>query len=302
VGRYSLVWYAARITASRENPGRTHVLDEFYYGLDAPRTPRLLCSRAVNDKYWSAAKCRREGIDLPDEPSLTDWPTCDGCSGAWAHILTSQRHTLEARPFRWEHYWEETHGLRPVGQTAALLKARNDALQGKPMFPQLRSSTAGQDTDRPVTRRTQVTDVALEAHLTETFTVEARGSATARRTEAELVLRYAEYIACLGSTAVGKQIDIAGAVRLRVDLFDLCREELVEAKSSNSRNDVRLALGQLLDYQRYVLPRSMAVLLPADPEPDIIELLHSYQITCIVEDIPGSFKRIEPPGSAAITD
>jgi hypothetical protein len=270
----------------------------FYYGTDERSAPRLLCARAITDRYWSAAKCRSEGIDLPDEPTLTDWPTCVPCSGGWVHILTSQGHTPEARSFWWTNLWEEDHGLRPVGETAATLRARDEALIGKPMFPQLRSNRHDRVGESQIARPAGVTDVALEAQLTASFVVEARNPTTVSRKEAKLVRRYVDSIERVGSTATRKRIDVGGPAPLYADLFDHAREELIEAKSSSSRDDVRLALGQLLDYRRYVKPRSMAVLLPADPGADMIELLHSHGITCVVEVVPGVFNRIDPPEPA----
>ena len=52
---------------------------------------------------------------------------------------------------------------------------------------------------------------------------------------------------------------------------------------------VRLALGQVLDYGRYVQGVELAVLLPGMPAADLVELLKSYQIGCVVEDNPGQF-------------
>lgn len=47
------------------------------------------------------------------------------------------------------------------------------------------------------------------------------------------------------------------------DLYDLSRLEIIEAKASCDRDAVRMALGQLLDYSRYVEHRSLAMLTPA---------------------------------------
>ena len=39
---------------------------------------------------------------------------------------------------------------------------------------------------------------------------------------------------------------------LRVDLFDTRTKTLIEAKAEASRNHLRLGIGQLLDYARYL--------------------------------------------------
>jgi hypothetical protein len=64
---------------------------------------------------------------------------------------------------------------------------------------------------------------------------------------------------------------------------------LYEAKGTVERMSVRLALGQVLDYGRYVQGVELAVLLPGMPAADLVELLKSYQIGCVVEDNPGQF-------------
>ena len=57
---------------------------------------------------------------------------------------------------------------------------------------------------------------------------------------------------------------------------------LLEAKGSVRRNDIRMAIGQLLDYQRLMgEPVTLAVLLPEYPAVDIVVLLHSLRITVI---------------------
>ncbi|WP_370362114.1 hypothetical protein [Catenulispora sp. MAP12-49] len=50
---------------------------------------------------------------------------------------------------------------------------------------------------------------------------------------------------------------------------------LVEAKSSASRDSVRMALGQLLDYTRFLDKPAQAILVPSRPEGDVLELARS---------------------------
>lgn len=52
---------------------------------------------------------------------------------------------------------------------------------------------------------------------------------------------------------------------------------------------VRLALGQVLDYGRYVNDSALAVLLPEPPAADLVELLESHNVGCVVEGKPGEF-------------
>lgn len=148
-----------------------------------------------------------------------------------------------------------------------------------------------QTASSPITR-----DVPMETHVAETFQTEPRREPTvAERREADLVGRYTAWLNATGSTVTRKEIrlpDLGHA--LYTDLFDHARSELVEAKSSASRHYVRLAIGQLLDYARYVDHESRAVLLPSDPGAELVELLHSIKIACVYETTSGAFVRVDP--------
>lgn len=78
------------------------------------------------------------------------------------------------------------------------------------------------------------------------------------------------------------RFDLTDGRRLAADGYDPSSQLLVEAKGSVRRNDIRMAIGQLFDYQRLMgHPVALAVLLPEYPAVDIVELLHSIRITVI---------------------
>ena len=52
---------------------------------------------------------------------------------------------------------------------------------------------------------------------------------------------------------------------------------------------VRLALGQVLDYGRYVDQSRLAVLLPEAPAADLVELLELHNVGCVVQTNPDNF-------------
>ena len=54
-------------------------------------------------------------------------------------------------------------------------------------------------------------------------------------------------------------------------------QTLIEAKANTERTSIRMAIGQLLDYQRHHIPKpkNLAVLLPNLPNNDLVDLLHS---------------------------
>ena len=80
-----------------------------------------------------------------------------------------------------------------------------------------------------------------------------------------------------------------GSTTLFSDLADITDNILYEAKGSADRMAVRLALGQVLDYGRYITGSRLAVLLPEAPAADLVELLELHDIGCVVETTPGTF-------------
>ena len=60
---------------------------------------------------------------------------------------------------------------------------------------------------------------------------------------------------------------------------------LYEVKSSSSRHHVRTALGQVLDYRRFLAHISaVGVVLPERPVDDLIDLLRSLGVGLVVEE------------------
>lgn len=103
----------------------------------------------------------------------------------------------------------------------------------------------------------------------------------AERKELRLVHTFRDWLSSAhGLAATGLRIPYAAEGRnLRADLFVTTPRVLVEAKSSAAREKIRLAIGQLLDYQRWIQPRPrMCVLVPAPPAEDMLDLLHALGI------------------------
>lgn len=146
----------------------------------------------------------------------------------------------------------------------------------------------------PASDTGEVKDIPIESHQTEAFVIQPKtGPTAAERREAALVQRYEKWLVAKGSKVCRKAIRISGtATHLYTDLFDLSAGELVEAKGTASRNDVRLALGQILDYARFVEHEKRAVLLPVHPGSDLADLLATYQVDCIYEVAGGEFERL----------
>lgn len=142
-----------------------------------------------------------------------------------------------------------------------------------------------------------ITNIPIEAVNSETFVVTSSPeSIEAQRREALLVKAYETWLVGQGHQVGRQQITPPGEVRpITTDLYDHTTTELVEAKSSNSRQHVRMALGQVLDYVRYLdEAQSQAVLLPSKPRDDLIALLNTHDISCVWQDPSGTFERADP--------
>jgi hypothetical protein len=56
---------------------------------------------------------------------------------------------------------------------------------------------------------------------------------------------------------------------------------LVEAKGSTERNAFRMAVGQIADYRRFLNGPRCAILLPAKPRQDLLELAKTEEIAVV---------------------
>jgi hypothetical protein len=106
---------------------------------------------------------------------------------------------------------------------------------------------------------------------------------TRSRGEASLVLAYSDFLLDHGHSVTGRHYLAEGEARpLRADLLVQDLNVIVEAKASDARHAIRMAVGQLYDYQRFE-PSSptLAVLVPREPIPDLRRLLESRDIACV---------------------
>jgi hypothetical protein len=79
---------------------------------------------------------------------------------------------------------------------------------------------------------------------------------------------------------------VAGGNTLYCDVYEPDKRHLIEAKGSATREDIRMAIGQLFDYERLTQQAGkgksrLAVLLPERPVPGIEQLLTSLKIGVI---------------------
>lgn len=143
---------------------------------------------------------------------------------------------------------------------------------------------------------TSGTFVVPEAFGTKLSLRAAAAATIAVRHEAELTRAYKAHLESAGHRTGAFQIKVKGLTStLRTDLYDATDHVLYEAKGSNSREDVRMALGQILDYSRYVeTPEhegepKRVILLPAAPPPDMYALLDRYDVGVVYRSDDGRF-------------
>jgi hypothetical protein len=108
--------------------------------------------------------------------------------------------------------------------------------------------------------------------------------------EAQLARRFQMYLEKHHRKVKRYRIVPAGQPALYSDLADVTENILYEAKGSADRMSVRLALGQVLDYGRFVQGSRLAVLLPKAPPADLIGLLERHDVGCVVETTPNEFR------------
>ncbi len=61
---------------------------------------------------------------------------------------------------------------------------------------------------------------------------------------------------------------------------------LVEAKGTVERDAIRMALGQLADYRRFLNATRCAILLPSKPSDDLLDVARREQVFIVWQDGP----------------
>jgi hypothetical protein len=129
-------------------------------------------------------------------------------------------------------------------------------------------------------------DVPIEQQQTErAFVAPSHEPYEAERREQRLVLDLEAHLRRLGHEVTRQRIVPEAEARpLFTDLYDATTGTLVEAKGTVERGAIRMAIGQLADYKRFIAdgaPNHLAVLLPRPPRPDLIALLRGQGIELI---------------------
>lgn len=143
----------------------------------------------------------------------------------------------------------------------------------------------------PVTPSDEVTVDLVpieEQHTERSFVTPNRDPYEVERAEAVLVHRYRRHLQRQGHKVTRLRVVPPGeGAPLYSDLWDESALELVEAKGNVTRDQMRHAVGQLLDYGRFVEARRRSVLVPTRPRPDLLAYLRSVGIDVIYPDGDG---------------
>lgn len=127
----------------------------------------------------------------------------------------------------------------------------------------------------------RVKEVPVEQYLTESTLIEGeREPYASERREQKLVRAFVERLEREGHDVCRLQFRPEGeAAPLYCDIFDKTTNTLYEAKGTVTRNAIRMAIGQLVDYGRFAEPpAARSILLPEKPRPDLLVLAESQGI------------------------
>ncbi|WP_405448880.1 hypothetical protein OG350_21200 [Streptomyces achromogenes] len=132
----------------------------------------------------------------------------------------------------------------------------------------------------------------IEQHATaETIAEIIAGQRKVLRREGELVAAFVAHLKAAGHTTHSFEFAIEGEPgKLTPDVYDATDHVLYEAKGLTTRANVRMAIGQLLDYRRHVPGKEglrVAVLLPSAPTPDVQKLLAEQSIGLVYQTDDG---------------
>lgn len=164
---------------------------------------------------------------------------------------------------------DERHGSS-VSVDSPALEPKADA--------QAVDSRAGND-------RPRVRFVASELAARDEYDRAAVTGVRARRREAQLTQQFEEFLTSVGHEFGRLRIAVPGeSADLVTDTFDMTAQVLYEAKAGIDRMTIRLGVGQLLDYLRYLPDAQGALLLPGNPSQDLEAFIASCGLALVWPD------------------
>jgi hypothetical protein len=193
-------------------------------------------------------------------------------------------------------FYETTSSQTGGGTTRKVIIFKLRPLDGSPPIPAIKPPSADE---------ARVNDVPVEENNTERTLVDPTPEPyEAERRESALVQQFKVFMESRRYTVRRNEIIPPGETRpLYTDVYVKELHILVEAKGSIDRNAIRMAIGQLLDYKRFIVEASVrcAVLLPELPRPDLLQLLAYADVLLYIPDkgefvlMDGNGQRINNP-------
>lgn len=129
----------------------------------------------------------------------------------------------------------------------------------------------------------QIETVPIEEQYTERSTVSPdREPYETERREAKLVRAFRDYLRGAGHKVVRFKIKPDGELRaIYTDVYDETLDMMLEAKGGVTREEFRMAIGQLADYCRFRSEANKGILVPERPRDDLMALAASQGITVV---------------------
>lgn len=179
--------------------------------------------------------------------------------------------------------------LRPGSRSPRIGLDDTIGQEAKRLLEQIEGGIGNPSPDQPA-HKSPATQVPIEEGDVEGYDVTSKAETRrAHRKERRLVADYVKFLGESSEIVHRHKINAPDAAGpLYSDIFNKARRQLIEAKADSSRGSVRMAIGQLADYARFIDPPiDRAILLPAKPSQDLIELLKAQGVDAIWREGPG---------------
>jgi hypothetical protein len=183
----------------------------------------------------------------------------------------------------WSLAVTEAPPLELIGIESASVQRKGHVWLEEWQYHEAERSIAGEDVAPPTPSPPGATSIPIEAGIAEGYEITSPATVRgASRRESILVRDFEAHLKAKGEVVSRNRIDPTDSPPIYSDLFNHTRGQLIEAKAGASRIEIRMAIGQLADYGRFIEDlKGRAVLLGARPHPDLIDLLTDQGIAAI---------------------
>jgi hypothetical protein len=184
----------------------------------------------------------------------------------------------------WSLSLDQAPPVEDIGVTRARVQRHGHIALGDLEYETAERLISGSQSNGSSVAQTSSALVPIEAGESEEYdTTQPVAGKRAVRREARLVRDFVASLEAAGDKVARNKLMPSGSSHaIYSDVYNETRGHLIEAKAGTGRGDVRMAIGQLADYGRFV-PKGTgrAVLLDAKPQPDLLALLDSQGIAAI---------------------